>query len=255
MKETDSLNLPSLSVVIPALNAASTIRECLHSVLNQNYPGKIDIAVAVGPSKDETLDILDELAATEKCLKVLDSPEGRTAKSLNLAIASTQGEIVARVDAQSVLPKNYFQQAVSTLLLTGAANVGGIQKPVGKSRKQICIANAMQSPFGSGTADFRGHGEEGPTDTVYLGTFQRSALNTIGGFDESFVRNQDYELNWRLREAGYVALLTYFGISGNLAFSFAILEFGITLGTSLIGFNFWIGNLLIKYKKGINLRF
>jgi hypothetical protein len=39
-------------------------------------------------------------------------------------------------------------------------------------------------------------------DTVYLGVFRRAALNRVGGFDEAQTRNQDYELNWRLREAG-----------------------------------------------------
>jgi succinoglycan biosynthesis protein ExoA len=39
---------------------------------------------------------------------------------------------------------------------------------------------------------------------VYLGVFRRSALDRVGGFDESYVRNQDYELNWRIRETGGV---------------------------------------------------
>jgi hypothetical protein len=47
-------------------------------------------------------------------------------------------------------------------------------------------------------------GTEGPTDTVYLGVFDRVALESVGGFDERLVRNQDYELNIRLRAAGGV---------------------------------------------------
>ena len=45
-------------------------------------------------------------------------------------------------------------------------------------------------------------GAEGPVDTVYLGVFRRSAVEAVGGFDERLTRNQDYELNIRLREAG-----------------------------------------------------
>jgi len=60
----------------------------------------------------------------------------------------------------------------------------------------------MASRFGSGDARFHHGGPEGAVDTVYLGVFQRAALEAVGLFDEALVRNQDYELNWRLREAG-----------------------------------------------------
>ena len=196
--------LPSLSVVIPALNAANVIEACLDAVFAQEYSGPLDVTVAVGPSSDDTKEILERWTAQENRLRVIDNPTSRTPAALNLAIAASSGDIVARVDAQSVLPPGYLQQAVSTLLRTGAGNVGGIQHPVGDDGMQRTIALAMRSPFGAGPANFRGHGQEGPTDTVYLGTFTREALNSVGGYDESLIRNQDYELNWRLRQAGYL---------------------------------------------------
>jgi hypothetical protein len=60
----------------------------------------------------------------------------------------------------------------------------------------------MSSRFGAGDARFHYGGAEGPVDTVYLGVFRRAAIEAVGLYDESLVRNQDYELNWRLREAG-----------------------------------------------------
>jgi GT2 family glycosyltransferase len=45
-------------------------------------------------------------------------------------------------------------------------------------------------------------GHEGPVDTVFLGVFDRSAVEAVGLFDERLIRNQDYELNIRLRKAG-----------------------------------------------------
>jgi cellulose synthase/poly-beta-1,6-N-acetylglucosamine synthase-like glycosyltransferase len=194
--------LPSLSVVIPALNAANVIEACLDAVFAQEYSGPLDVTVAVGPSSDDTKEILNEWQAKEPRLQVVANPSGRTPTALNLAIAASRGDLVARVDAQSVLPPGYLQQAAVTLERTGAANVGGVQNPVGDEGMQRIIALAMRSPFGAGPASFRGHGHEGPVDTVYLGTFTRAALEAVGGFDESYIRNQDYELNWRLREAG-----------------------------------------------------
>jgi succinoglycan biosynthesis protein ExoA len=66
------------------------------------------------------------------------------------------------------------------------------------------VALAMGSPAGSGGAAYRTGTQRGPADTVYLGVFRREALEHVGGYDEQFVRNQDAELNERLRAHGYV---------------------------------------------------
>jgi GT2 family glycosyltransferase len=66
------------------------------------------------------------------------------------------------------------------------------------------VARAMRSPIGVGAAKFHTGGSEGATDTVYLGVFQRRAIEAIGGYDEEFVRAQDWEMNYRLREKGGV---------------------------------------------------
>jgi hypothetical protein len=60
----------------------------------------------------------------------------------------------------------------------------------------------MASPFGAGDARHRIGGPAGPVETVYLGVFRRSTLERLGGFDVTFDRNQDYELNHRIRESG-----------------------------------------------------
>ena len=62
----------------------------------------------------------------------------------------------------------------------------------------------MSSRFGTGDAEFHYGGDEGPTDTVYLGVFDRKAIERVGLYDERLVRNQDYELNIRLRQTGGV---------------------------------------------------
>jgi hypothetical protein len=85
---------------------------------------------------------------------------------------------------------------------TSAINVGGQMAAVGQSKFEEAVACAMRSPLGVGGARFHVGGEAGPSDTVYLGVFQKSALLAVGGFDERFIRAQDWELNYRLRESG-----------------------------------------------------
>ena len=111
--------------------------------------------------------------------------------------------MIVRVDAHCELPPGYVARAVETLNRTGAANVGGIQRAEGVTPYQRAVARAMTSRFGVGDSQFHFGGDEGPTDTVYLGVFDAGALRAAGGFDETLVRNQDYELNWRRRQAGH----------------------------------------------------
>ena len=195
---------PSVSVVIPLRDSARDLPACLDAVLAQDYPGQLDVVLAVGPSTDDTRAIADAAAARDPRVTVVDNPSGRTPAALNAAIAASTGTIVARVDGHAVLPPGYLRTAVETLLAAGADNVGGVQAAEGETTFERAVAAAMTSRFGVGNATFHYGGTPGPTDTVYLGVFLRSALERVGGFDETLIRNQDYELNWRIRDTGGV---------------------------------------------------
>jgi GT2 family glycosyltransferase len=94
---------------------------------------------------------------------------------------------------------------VSELLeSTGAVNVGGVMAAEGRSLFERSVARAMRSPLGVGASRFHTGGGAGEVDTVYLGAFRKEALLAVGGFDERFTRAQDWELNFRLRQAGGV---------------------------------------------------
>ena len=64
------------------------------------------------------------------------------------------------------------------------------------------MALATVTRLGAGDARYRVGGPPGPVDTVFPGTFRRAALDAAGGFDETLLRNEDYELNWRLCARG-----------------------------------------------------
>lgn len=193
---------PRLSVVMPAREEVDHLRAAVEAVLAQDYPGPLEVVVAVAPSDDGTAELATELAAADPRVRVVDNPGGTAPAGLNAAIAAASGSVVARVDAHAELTGGYLRTAVEVLRDTGAANVGGIQRAVGRAPMQRAIAAAMSSRFGTGDATFHYGGAAGPTDTVYLGVFDRAALDTVGRFDASLTRNQDYELNVRLRQAG-----------------------------------------------------
>ncbi len=193
---------PPVSVVIPVRNEAANVAAAIDSVLRQDYPGDLEVVIADGMSSDGTREILEQISAGNTAVRWVDNPTGKTPSGLNIAIEMSRGDIIVRCDGHSELPPDYVSIAVATLQRTGAVNVGGVQHALGIKPMQRAVAYAMSSRIGVGDAQFHYGGEGGETDTVYLGVFRRDALVAAGMFEESLARNQDYELNIRLRANG-----------------------------------------------------
>jgi succinoglycan biosynthesis protein ExoA len=192
---------PDVDVVMPVRNEAGNLRRAVDAILAQDYPGTVRVTLALAPSTDGTEAVADSLTVDSR-VRTVANPIGTTPAGLNAAIAAGTAPVIVRVDGHAELSPGYIRRAVATMRRTGAANVGGIQRAVGTTPFERAVATAMTSRFGTGDAAFHYGGDEGPTDTVYLGVFDRTALEAAGRFDEQLIRNQDYELNIRLRRGG-----------------------------------------------------
>lgn len=193
---------PPVSIILTVLNEGNYLRQAIAAALNSDYAGKLELVVAVGPSSDNTWEIATDIAALDPRVKVIENPSGKTPSGLNAALQNSKHEIVVRIDGHSEIESDYITKAVQTLQQTGAVNVGGLMAAEGITNFEKAVACAMRSPVGVGGAKFHTGGQAGPADTVYLGVFRRSALNEVGGYDESFIRAQDWEMNYRLRSKG-----------------------------------------------------
>jgi glycosyltransferase involved in cell wall biosynthesis len=193
-----------ISVILPVPNEEKYLEDAVNAILAQQYDGKIEVILAVAPSDDRTLEIAQRLHMNDPRVVIVENPSGRTAAGLNLAIAASQYSIIVRVDGHANIPNNYCDLVSEVLETTGAVNVGGVMAAEGKSLFEKSVARAMRSPLGVGASRFHTGGSAGEVDTVYLGAFRKEALLAAGGFDERFTRAQDWELNFRLRQAGGV---------------------------------------------------
>lgn len=189
---------------MPILNEEGHLEEAVGSVLAQDYPGEMEVVVAVGPSRDLTWEVAQGLAGRDPRVVVVANPSGRTPDGLNAAIAASHHDVVVRMDGHGAMSEGYVRRAVELLAQTGAANVGGLMLAEGSTDMQQAVATAMRSPLGIGGARFHVGGEAGPADTVFLGVFRREWLQRVGGYDPAYTRAQDWELNHRIRQAGGV---------------------------------------------------
>jgi succinoglycan biosynthesis protein ExoA len=196
---------PFVSIIMPIRNEASFIEAGLAAILNQDYPlERMEVLVVDGMSDDGTREIIQHLIADHSriSMRMLDNPRRIIPTGLNIAIQEAKGDVIVRVDGHTLIPHDYISEGVATLIRTGADNVGGLAVSFGQGRIGETIAIAERLRFGLGGALFRRAQDESEADTVYMGIFRRDVFGRIGLYDEALARNQDIELNSRIRRAG-----------------------------------------------------
>jgi glycosyltransferase involved in cell wall biosynthesis len=213
-----------VSFVVPVRNEEQHIQACLQSLVNQDYPARdCEIIVVDGRSSDRTREMVAEFCRKYANVCCLDNPAGIVPTAMNVGIRAARGQIIIRADGHNVYPPEYAANCVKYLEKTGADNVGGpwITVPADDSLGAKLVAAILSSPFGVGNSKFRTGQTEGFVDTVPFGAFRREVFDRLGMYNENLVRNQDNELNARIRKAGgkiylTAALTTYYHPVKNL---------------------------------------
>lgn len=202
--------LDYVSVVIPVYNEEKYISKCIDSLLQQNYPhNSLEFIFVDGNSKDSTVKII-ELYQNRypNLIKVLSNPNRTAPYAMNIGIHAAVGKYIIRMDAHSEYSIDYIMQCVEHLKITGANNVGGIAETISNGYVGKTIALMLASKFGVGNSQFRINGEDGYVDTVPFGAFPKDIFEKYGYYDERLTRNQDNEMNSRIRRNGGKIFLT-----------------------------------------------
>ena len=191
----------SVSVVLPALNEQGYIRDCLDSLVAQDYDGLVEILICDGGSIDATREIAD---AHDERVRVVANPGVTAAAGMNVGVAAAVGDVIVRADAHTIYEPDYVRRAVDALERLSATVVGGPMRAVGQTSFGRAVAAVTSSPFGIGPGRFHFGTTEAQVETVYLGVFRRQRILDAGGYDETDLQwgAEDQELNFRLRRAG-----------------------------------------------------
>ncbi|MFB8892905.1 glycosyltransferase family 2 protein [Microbacterium plantarum] len=192
-----------VSFVIPVLNERDYLEPAVRSVLAQDLDAPIEVILALGPSSDGTDAVARRLGDEEPRIRLVRNPAAHIPVGLNIAIREARYPTIVRVDAHSELEPGYTRAALDTLARVQAANVGGVMRAEGRSAFQRAVARAYNSRIGLGGGAYHGGTTEGPAESAYLGVMRRSVLDEVGLFDEGIRRGEDWELNLRIRRAGY----------------------------------------------------
>ena len=194
----------TVSVVMPVYNEEKYIEKCIDSLLLQDYPkDDMEWIFVDGCSKDKTVELIKGYAEKyPDLIKVYSNPDKIVPFAMNIGISNSLGKYIVRLDAHADYAPDYISKCIHYLETTDAENVGGLAETKANGFMGGAIAKMLSSKFGVGNSQFRTGGESGYVDTVPFGAFRREAFSKYGGYDERLVRNQDNEMNYRIRKNG-----------------------------------------------------
>jgi glycosyltransferase involved in cell wall biosynthesis len=173
---------PLVSVIMPAYQAEAFLEEAITSVLAQDYE-PFEVVVCDDGSTDRTPEIL----AAHPQLRTIRQPNSGVAAASNAAIAASKGELLALFDADDQWPPTRL--AIQAGHLVAHPDVGCV---LGRQEWMNPPPWLTRDPV------------YGELDGIPLvsAMFRRSAVEAVGGFDESFTHGEDMDLMVRLREHG-----------------------------------------------------
>lgn len=193
-----------VSVIMPVYNEEKYISGCIESLMRQDYTeGSMEWIFVDGCSKDKTKEIIEEYRINNPHLiKIYDNPNKTVPYAMNIGIKEAVGRYIVRLDAHAEYANDYISKCVYYLETTDAENVGGVIETKSRGFVGKAIALMLSSKFGVGNSEFRTNGKSGYVDTVPFGAFRREVFKKYGMYDERLTRNQDNEMNFRIRKNG-----------------------------------------------------
>jgi glycosyltransferase involved in cell wall biosynthesis len=186
---------PSISVVICAHNASSTIGECLTHVCGLHYP-ELEVIVVDDGSTDETAAI----AAAHPGVQVVTTPPVGLAQARNLGIQAAHGEIVAYLDSDAFPPAEWPYFLALGFDRSVIGGVGGPNLPPSDDPPVAqAVARAPGGPVHVLLSDDRA--EHIPGCNM---AFWRDLIVELDGFDPVFTAaGDDVDFCWRVLDAGW----------------------------------------------------
>ena len=212
MRRESGLSEPSVDVVIPVYNGASTVESAVASIQEQTVRD-IRILVVNDGSTDGSRAILERMAAADPRVVLLNRENGGIVDALNAGLAACTAELVARHDADDLaLPDRFARQIAWFRDHPRCSAVSGAVIHIDVNGRELGPKVALDSPD---LADPLLYPQKEPYLVHPFLMMRRAAVMAAGGYRHVF-HAEDTDLYWRLQETGELAnmddLLGYYRV-------------------------------------------
>ena len=199
--------MPSVSVIVPVRNEATSIEPTLRSLLTQDFPrGQFEVIVADGASTDETVPVVRRLQGEFPNLKLVYNAGRFSSAGRNTALRHATKDVAVVVDGHCQVPdRHYLRHLCDAFAASGADSLGRPQPldAPDPTPFQQAVSAARASRLGHNPESdiFSDEAKFVPPQSTAV-AYTRAVFHAIGLFDQSFDACEDVEFNHRVHAAG-----------------------------------------------------
>ncbi len=198
--------MTTVSIVIATLDRANSLEATLASLRHLQHDA-FEVIVVNGPSTDHT----EQVVGAHRDVRMLSNPERNLARSRNIGIEASAGDLVAFIDDDALPEFTWLRDLSASFTDAEVAGAGGpVLDETGMAfQYRYSAVNRLGQPTHRDRIVHPDHCFPGSFTVPYIqGTnmiFRRSALVSVGGFDETYEYFHDEtDLCMRLVDAGLV---------------------------------------------------
>lgn len=198
-----------VSLAVVAYNEEQILPHLLEDICQQDYPHeKIEILLIDSISTDQTKQIMKDFSVQDHGflrVQVLQNPGKVLACGCNVMLENYTGDAVVRIDAHASIPEDFISKNVA-VLENGEAACGGPRPNMIDENTpwKETLLLAEQSMFGSSIAPYRRQKKKAYVSSVFHGMYRREVYDTVGRYNEVLAGNEDNDMSYRIRKAGYL---------------------------------------------------
>ncbi len=184
------------SIIVPAYNAERTIKQCLDSLMRQDYAGNYEVIVIDDGSSDSTPDIV----STYKRVKLIRQSNAGPAVARNRGAKEAQGDIIIFTDSDCMPENSWVSEMLRPFKDKDVVGVKGRYK----TRQKEITARFVQMEYEDKYSYMQKNDYIDFIDTYSAG-FRKDVFLDLKGYDSDFpvACAEDVELSFRLSRRGY----------------------------------------------------
>jgi biofilm PGA synthesis N-glycosyltransferase PgaC len=195
--------LPDVALLLAAHHEEACIAETLRYALASKYPGSFEIVVIDDGSTDRTAAIVEEIARGDDRVRLIRAPHGGKARALNAGLELVDAEIIATIDADTLLMPEALARIVARLEQAPADTVAVAGGVLVRNSRANLLTRMQEWDYFLGIASVKRQQGLQRGTLVAQGAFsvyRTAAVRAVGGWPDMI--GEDIVLTWGMLEQG-----------------------------------------------------